>query len=233
MITAGMAAQSCCVWLFGVRFSSAMITAGMAAAYGYLEFADTLTLMVPAADFTQEMLQLLLFALKDLRDSLKSLESDLMIRFGRTESVIQDLMKEVLVEASKKIYSSMNMEISLSLARAVLDCLDIVVACDMGCLDIASTFSRGCLFQRAIAAKIIGMLLESAASFAAKVEEVEWTKVDTLDVIPVVKPIREPRLVVQTITEVDIINVGYRWRKYRQKVVRCNPNNTGYILSFL
>ncbi|KAJ9536347.1 hypothetical protein OSB04_un000483 [Centaurea solstitialis] len=45
--------------------------------------------------FTEEMLELLLFAVKDLRNSLKDLGSDLMIRFGRTESVIQDLVKEV------------------------------------------------------------------------------------------------------------------------------------------
>nr|GEV08418.1 hypothetical protein [Tanacetum cinerariifolium] len=51
--------------------------------------------------------------------------------------------------------------------------------------------------------------------------------VDTLDVIIVIRPIREPGLVVQTISEVDIIDDGYRWRKYKQKVVRCNPNNLG------
>ncbi|GJV10005.1 hypothetical protein Tco_1351546 [Tanacetum coccineum] len=95
--------------------------------------ADTLTLMVPAVDFTQEMRQLLLFALKDMRDSLKNLESDLMIRFGRT-----DLLS--------KIY------------------------------EIRVVAFIGFFFQRAIAAKIIGMLLESAASFAAKVEEVEFEK---------------------------------------------------------
>lgn len=44
------------------------------------------------------------------------------------------------------------------------------------------------------------------------------------DVTPVVKPIREPRVVVQTISEVDILDDGYRWRKYGQKVVRGNPN---------
>lgn len=44
------------------------------------------------------------------------------------------------------------------------------------------------------------------------------------DVIPVVKPIREPRVVVQTLSEVDILDDGYRWRKYGQKVVRGNPN---------
>ncbi|GJY63123.1 DNA-binding WRKY transcription factor [Tanacetum coccineum] len=51
------------------------------------------------------------------------------------------------------------------------------------------------------------------------------TNVDTVDEIPVIKPICEPRLVVQTISEVDIMDDGYRWRKYGQKVVRCNPNN--------
>ncbi|PWA24686.1 DNA-binding WRKY [Artemisia annua] len=54
------------------------------------------------------------------------------------------------------------------------------------------------------------------------------TNIDTLDVTPVIKPIREPRLVVQTISEVDIIDDGYRWRKYGQKVVRCNPNPRSY-----
>lgn len=44
--------------------------------------------------FNEEMLELLLFAVKDLRKSLKDLGSDLMIRSGRTESVIQDLVKE-------------------------------------------------------------------------------------------------------------------------------------------
>lgn len=45
-----------------------------------------------------------------------------------------------------------------------------------------------------------------------------------LDVTLAVKPIREPRVVVQTLSEVDILDDGYRWRKYGQKVVRGNPN---------
>ncbi|KAF7831305.1 putative WRKY transcription factor 20 isoform X1 [Senna tora] len=44
------------------------------------------------------------------------------------------------------------------------------------------------------------------------------------DITPIVKPIREPRVVVQTLSEVDILDDGYRWRKYGQKVVRGNPN---------
>lgn len=50
----------------------------------------------------------------------------------------------------------------------------------------------------------------------------------TLDVTAVVKPIREPRVVVQTISEIDILDDGYRWRKYGQKVVRGNPNPRSY-----
>ncbi|KAK7288506.1 hypothetical protein RIF29_01966 [Crotalaria pallida] len=48
------------------------------------------------------------------------------------------------------------------------------------------------------------------------------------DIIPVIKPIREPRVVVQTLSEVDILDDGYRWRKYGQKVVRGNPNPRSY-----
>ncbi|KAK9059664.1 hypothetical protein SSX86_020368 [Deinandra increscens subsp. villosa] len=45
--------------------------------------------------FNEEMLELLLFAVKDLRSSLKGLGANLIIRFGRSEYVIQDLVKEV------------------------------------------------------------------------------------------------------------------------------------------
>lgn len=34
----------------------------------------------------------------------------------------------------------------------------------------------------------------------------------------------ESRVVVQTPSEVDIVNDGYRWRKYGQKFVKGNPN---------
>lgn len=44
------------------------------------------------------------------------------------------------------------------------------------------------------------------------------------EITSLVKPIREPRVVVQTLSEVDILDDGYRWRKYGQKVVRGNPN---------
>lgn len=51
---------------------------------------------------------------------------------------------------------------------------------------------------------------------------------DGIDITPIVKPIREPRVVVQTVSEVDILDDGYRWRKYGQKVVRGNPNPRSY-----
>ncbi|KAH7420301.1 hypothetical protein KP509_13G001000 [Ceratopteris richardii] len=40
---------------------------------------------------------------------------------------------------------------------------------------------------------------------------------------PPLRTIREPRVVVQTTSEVDILDDGYRWRKYGQKVVKGNP----------
>ncbi|CAA7396135.1 unnamed protein product [Spirodela intermedia] len=45
---------------------------------------------------------------------------------------------------------------------------------------------------------------------------------------PASRGIREPRVVVQTESEVDILDDGYRWRKYGQKVVKGNPNPRSY-----
>ncbi|KAJ6848034.1 putative WRKY transcription factor 2 [Iris pallida] len=42
------------------------------------------------------------------------------------------------------------------------------------------------------------------------------------------RSVREPRVVVQTTSEVDILDDGYRWRKYGQKVVKGNPNPRSY-----
>ncbi|GAB2272117.1 WRKY transcription factor [Dionaea muscipula] len=42
------------------------------------------------------------------------------------------------------------------------------------------------------------------------------------------KTVREPRVVVQTPSEIDILDDGYRWRKYGQKVVKGNPNPRSY-----
>ncbi|MCD7471425.1 transcription factor [Datura stramonium] len=39
---------------------------------------------------------------------------------------------------------------------------------------------------------------------------------------------REPRIVVQIESEIDILDDGYRWRKYGQKVVKGNPNPRSY-----
>jgi WRKY transcription factor 1 len=45
---------------------------------------------------------------------------------------------------------------------------------------------------------------------------------------PLDKPSREHRTVVQTLSEVDIVNDGYRWRKYGQKLVKGNLNPRSY-----
>lgn len=42
------------------------------------------------------------------------------------------------------------------------------------------------------------------------------------------KTVREPRVIVQTTSEIDILDDGYRWRKYGQKVVKGNPNPRSY-----
>ncbi|KAK4363941.1 hypothetical protein RND71_015299 [Anisodus tanguticus] len=50
----------------------------------------------------------------------------------------------------------------------------------------------------------------------------------TTDMSGTSKAIRKPRVVVQTTSEVDILDDGYRWRKYGQKVVKGNSNPRSY-----
>ncbi|KAK9116613.1 hypothetical protein Sjap_015560 [Stephania japonica] len=42
------------------------------------------------------------------------------------------------------------------------------------------------------------------------------------------KAVTEPRIIVQTTSEVDLLDDGYRWRKYGQKVVKGNPHPRSY-----
>ncbi|XP_010257005.1 PREDICTED: WRKY transcription factor WRKY24-like isoform X2 [Nelumbo nucifera] len=42
------------------------------------------------------------------------------------------------------------------------------------------------------------------------------------------RTVREPRVIVQTTSDIDILDDGYRWRKYGQKVVKGNPNPRSY-----
>lgn len=55
-----------------------------------------MTTVVIFTGFSDDMLVILLFALDDLKSSLKEQGSNLMIRFGTAESVIEGLVKEVL-----------------------------------------------------------------------------------------------------------------------------------------
>lgn len=36
--------------------------------------------------------------------------------------------------------------------------------------------------------------------------------------------VTEARIIVQTTSEIDLLDDGYRWRKYGQKVVKGNPH---------
>lgn len=51
---------------------------------------------------------------------------------------------------------------------------------------------------------------------------------DSVDGAPAERYIVESRHVVQTTSEVDLVNDGYRWRKYGQKLVKGNPNPRSY-----
>lgn len=48
------------------------------------------------AGFSDEMLELVVSAVGDLKSSLKGQGSDLMVRFGRAEKILQELVDEVL-----------------------------------------------------------------------------------------------------------------------------------------
>nr|QIL87960.1 putative WRKY transcription factor 4 [Lilium longiflorum] len=45
---------------------------------------------------------------------------------------------------------------------------------------------------------------------------------------PVIKTFREPRVVVQSASDIGRVSDGYRWRKYGQKTVKGNPNPRSY-----
>lgn len=44
---------------------------------------------------------------------------------------------------------------------------------------------------------------------------------------------REPRYIFQITSKVDVLDDGYRWRKYGQKVVKGNPNPRYALLLLL
>eukprot|EP00252_Welwitschia_mirabilis_P013567 TRINITY_DN2981_c0_g1_i3.p1 TRINITY_DN2981_c0_g1~~TRINITY_DN2981_c0_g1_i3.p1 ORF type:complete len:410 (-),score=93.19 TRINITY_DN2981_c0_g1_i3:181-1410(-) len=46
--------------------------------------------------------------------------------------------------------------------------------------------------------------------------------------VPPLRTIRDARVVVHTSTDVDVLDDGYRWRKYGQKIVKGNPHPRSY-----
>ncbi|KAH7447316.1 hypothetical protein KP509_01G101400 [Ceratopteris richardii] len=63
---------------------------------------------------------------------------------------------------------------------------------------------------------------ESNPEFKRRKHDHEFTSTVPL------RTVREPRVVVQTTSEVDILDDGYRWRKYGQKVVKGNEHPRSY-----
>nr|BAS69355.1 transcription factor [Nicotiana benthamiana] len=53
-------------------------------------------------------------------------------------------------------------------------------------------------------------------------------EVQTSDAACSHRTVTEPRIIVQTTSEVDLLDDGYRWRKYGQKVVKGNPYPRSY-----
>ncbi|CAA3021098.1 probable WRKY transcription factor 4 [Olea europaea subsp. europaea] len=54
------------------------------------------------------------------------------------------------------------------------------------------------------------------------------TEVQTSEQASSHRTVTEPRIIVQTTSEVDLLDDGYRWRKYGQKVVKGNPHPSYY-----
>lgn len=54
------------------------------------------------------------------------------------------------------------------------------------------------------------------------------TEVRAVDPTSSHRTVTEPRIIVQTTSEVDLLDDGYRWRKYGQKVVKGNPYPRSY-----
>lgn len=57
---------------------------------------SSMLILVISAGFSDEMLELVLVAMEDLRESLKDQGSNLMIRFGSAEKTIREIVKEVV-----------------------------------------------------------------------------------------------------------------------------------------
>ncbi|KAJ9187438.1 hypothetical protein P3X46_002893 [Hevea brasiliensis] len=47
------------------------------------------------------------------------------------------------------------------------------------------------------------------------------------------RTVTEPRIIVQTTSEVDLLDDGYRWRKYGQKVVKGNPYPRWFSIAYM
>ncbi|KAE8022417.1 hypothetical protein FH972_008219 [Carpinus fangiana] len=84
--------------------------------------------------FSDEVQEMVIFAVEDLRKSLKDLGSDLMIRFGSAENVIRELVKEV---KATDLYAEEEVEYDLRfMMDAVKEALETVY-CQEGSVKVA------------------------------------------------------------------------------------------------
>ncbi|PKA56538.1 putative WRKY transcription factor 2 [Apostasia shenzhenica] len=74
----------------------------------------------------------------------------------------------------------------------------------------------------------VGMSRDHVADGDEIVSKRRKLDVGELELSSASRAIREPAVVIQMPSEVDIVNDGYRWRKYGQKVVKGNPNPRSY-----
>ncbi|KAL8262304.1 hypothetical protein R6Q59_026353 [Mikania micrantha] len=62
----------------------------------------------------------------------------------------------------------------------------------------------------------------------AKRWKIDEAECETISYAAGSKTVQEPRVVIETKSEIDILDDGYKWRKYGQKVVKGNPNPRSY-----
>jgi hypothetical protein len=112
-------------------------------------------------------------------------------------------------------------------AVATDSCMMIIVLCMMFPFILKRSFNK---FTREISLEEHGILF-----FGLKEKDVQLADVNLLGSARVVsrnrprkkggaKRVREPRYAIKTRTDVDIMDDGFKWRKYGQKAVKNSPH---------
>uniref|UniRef100_A0ACD5Y8J3 Uncharacterized protein n=1 Tax=Avena sativa TaxID=4498 RepID=A0ACD5Y8J3_AVESA len=150
-------------------------------------------------------------------DSRHDLKAD-----DTAENVPNDHFQDVHGEVGTKLSASPNTgelaDTSVREAREIID-LSSTISSDDDDREIHGTVSLGS-----------GRDEDATRSKRRMVDFVApTTAISTIDIAALASTaVREARVVVQTTSDVDILDDGYRWRKYGQKVVKGNPNPRSY-----